>query len=422
MKPPLACANPFPGVEADMQRRRLDCSGPTDFGGTKGSVNTGKPTFAIQGIELTALEANPVAVSVSARVDVECADAGETAVLVRAEVFEVGFDGGKPSSPLTTASAGPINIIAGQPHPAKVGLRIGTPFFWTEQTRHRYAIIVLLTHRGEIVARREAQFGVLARGEIVATAGSVKALPAQPKLNLHLPSLFVVSDSTAFSNGENQLGWGDPLAGLLDGRLINVFNRARPGRSTRSFRNEGLWHRVEAELKPGDFVLIQFGHNDADRLAEGRCRGVLPGTGEETRGVMLPDRRSETVHTYGWYLRQFIAETRAKGATPILLSPTAKNIWEHGRLKRDQSEHAHWTAQVAHSVSADYVDVAQIIADRYDALGQEAVQPLFCSPNDNVHTSPAGAELNAACVVAGLAKLLGRRFETFSPGKDQDPL
>jgi lysophospholipase L1-like esterase len=228
-----------------------------------------------------------------------------------------------------------------------------------------------------------------------------------------LPSLFVVSDSTAFSNGQNQLGWGDPLAKFFDPEKINVLNRARPGRSTRSFRSEGLWSRALAEMKAGDFVLIQFGHNDADKLAEGRCRGVLPGVGEETKEVVMPDGTCEIVRTYGWYLRQFIAETKAKGATPILLSLTAKNIWENGRLQRKQSEYGNWAAQVAQASGADFIDLTSIIADRYDELGHERVQPLFCSASDNVHTSPAGAELNAACVAAGLKQITNSPFTNF---------
>jgi lysophospholipase L1-like esterase len=262
----------------------------------------------------------------------------------------------------------------------------------------------------------ETRFSLLspeAGGKILIRRETTKISPCISRRKSQLPSLFVVSDSTAFSNGQHQLGWGDPLAKLFDPEKINVRNRARPGRSTRSFRSEGLWSRALAEMKAGDFVLIQFGHNDADKLAEGRCRGVLPGVGGQTQEVVMPDGTHEIVRTYGWYLRQFIAETKAKGATPILLSLTVKNLWANVRLQRNQSEYAHWAAQVAQAADADFIDLNQIIADRYDELGREKVQPLFCSASDNVHTSPAGAELNAGCVAAGLKQLAKSPFTNF---------
>src|ERR1700691_1518153 len=79
-------------------------------------------------------------------------------------------------------------------------------------------------------------------------------------LNPALPTLFIVGDSTA-RNGAD-LGWGDHLAGFFDTSKINVANRAVAGRSSRTYYNEGRWNSVVAEMKPGDFVLIQMGHND----------------------------------------------------------------------------------------------------------------------------------------------------------------
>src|SRR6267154_1489262 len=81
-----------------------------------------------------------------------------------------------------------------------------------------------------------------------------------------------------------------------------------------------------SDLKPGDFVLIQFGHNDGGPLNTDRARGSLPGIGDETREVVMPDGKSEVVHTYGYYLRKFVDDTRARRATPILLSLTVRNI------------------------------------------------------------------------------------------------
>src|SRR5215472_5945469 len=73
-------------------------------------------------------------------------------------------------------------------------------------------------------------------------------------------TLWVVGDSTA--NNTNHQGWGDPLADYFDAAKINVVNRARAGRSSRTFYTEGLWDNVREQFKPGDYVLIEFGHND----------------------------------------------------------------------------------------------------------------------------------------------------------------
>jgi rhamnogalacturonan acetylesterase len=130
----------------------------------------------------------------------------------------------------------------------------------------------------------------------------------------------VIGDSTASNNGNGLAGWGDPFRDYFDQTKINVVNRARAGRSSRTFQTEGLWDRVVSDLKPGDFVLIQFGHNDAGPLDTGRARGSLPDLGDENKEVTMPNGNKEVVHTYGWYMRKFIADTKAKGATPIVLS------------------------------------------------------------------------------------------------------
>ncbi len=224
---------------------------------------------------------------------------------------------------------------------------------------------------------------------------------ADPKL----PSLFVVGDSTANNNAKGQLGWGDPFVSYFDPAKINVLNRARAGRSSRTFLTEGLWDRALEEMKAGDFVLIQFGHNDGGPLDTGRARGSLPGTGEETREVARPDGRNEVVHTYGWYLRRFIADAKAKGVTPVLLSLTVRNIWKDGKVERGSGKFGQWAAEVARAEGVAFLDLTNIVADKYEAMGQERVGELF--GGDHTHTSPAGAELNAAAVVEGLTGLKG---------------
>jgi lysophospholipase L1-like esterase len=238
--------------------------------------------------------------------------------------------------------------------------------------------------------------------------------PANPKL----PTLFVVGDSTANNNANGALGWGDPFVGFFDTSKINVLNRARAGRSSRTFLTEGLWDKVLHDLKPGDFVLIQFGHNDGGPLDTGRARGSLPGLGEETKEVTTPDGRREVVHTFGWYNRKFIADVKAKGGTPIILSLTVRNIWKDGRVERGSGKFREWAEEIARAESLPFVDVTTIVADRYEALGEEKVKALF-GP-DHTHTSPAGAEFNAAAVVAGLKGLKGDPFKKYFSARAKD--
>ena len=86
-------------------------------------------------------------------------------------------------------------------------------------------------------------------------------------------------------------------------------------------------------MQPGDFVLIQFGHNDGGDIQKGKARGELKGTGDESKVVMVEKTGIyEAVYTYGWYLKKFIMDVQEKGAVPVILSPTPRNIWKEGKL------------------------------------------------------------------------------------------
>ncbi len=162
-------------------------------------------------------------------------------------------------------------------------------------------------------------------------------VPRDPRL----PTIWVAGDSTAAAGtGETQQGWAVPFADYFDPAKINVVNRARGGRSSRTFITEGLWDSLIAGVKPGDIVLIQFGHNDAGALNDEpppplRARGTLPGLGNETKEIdNVLTKKHEVVHTYGWYMSKMIAEAKAKGAMPIVLSLTVRDIWQDGRVER----------------------------------------------------------------------------------------
>ncbi|GGA65969.1 hypothetical protein GCM10011507_16960 [Edaphobacter acidisoli] len=233
------------------------------------------------------------------------------------------------------------------------------------------------------------------------TPRQTSVAPSVP-LNPALPTVFVVGDSTARNQAD--LGWGDHFSHYFDTTRINVANRARAGRSSRTFITEGSWDRVLAEMKRGDYVLIQMGHNDGGALDGPKARGSLKGLGDETKDVTLPDGRTETVHTYGWYIRKYIADTRAKGATPILLSLTIRNIWKTGadgkqHIERDMGYDAD-LKQLATDEHVAFVDMATVEADRLEAAGPEKTALLF--PIDHTHTSAEGAELNAESVAIAL--------------------
>jgi len=217
------------------------------------------------------------------------------------------------------------------------------------------------------------------------------------------PTLFIIGDSTVKTPTEGQQGWGDPIADLFDQKKIRIENRARGGRSSRTFQTEGLWDQILTELKRGDFVLMQFGHNDASAVNDtSRARGTLKGTGEETEEIdNLLTKKHEVVHTFGWYMRKYIDETKAKGATPIVLSPVPRNNWKDGKVARNAGTYGGWAAEVAGSQGAFFIDLNEIIAKQWEVVGQEKVGKEFFF-NDQTHTSPAGARFNAESVVSGL--------------------
>ena len=247
------------------------------------------------------------------------------------------------------------------------------------------------------------------------------AKPAQPAVNLpanpQLPSLFLIGDSTV-RNGHGrgdggQWGWGDFLAPFFDTNRINVVNRALGGTSSRTFYRD-QWPRVAALLKPGDFVIMQFGHNDSSALNDtNRARGTIKGVGDETRTLTnLLTHQVETVHSFGWYERTLIAEARAKGATPMVCSLIPRNNWNGGRAARNRNDYAGWAGQAAAAENAPFLDINEIIARQYDALGQAAVKPLFIA-GAGPHTSMAGAQTNALCVVAALKGLQNNPLAPF---------
>lgn len=220
------------------------------------------------------------------------------------------------------------------------------------------------------------------------------------------PVLYIIGDSTVRNQNTNgQWGWGTLIGEFLDSTKISVSNQAMAGRSTRTFVKEGRWDRVLSTLKPGDYVIMQFGHNEGSKpdTSRGGYRGVLRGTGEDTVELTWKDSTKEIVHTYGWYLKKFIMDAKAKGATAIAASMIPRNIFRDNKVIRANNDFGKWAMEVANANGAFFVDLNAITADKYDAMGPDQVKAFF--PGDHTHTNKEGATINAASVVEGLKKI-----------------
>jgi len=244
--------------------------------------------------------------------------------------------------------------------------------------------------------------------------------PANP----NLPTLYIVGDSTVRNgrgDGANgQWGWGDLVGKYFDPAKINVVNWALGGRSSRTFITQGHWDRVVTALKPGDFVMIQFGHNDGGAINDdSRARGSLRGTGDETQEIdNLLTKQHETVHTFGWYVHKYISDTKAKGATPLICSLVPRKIWKDGKIVRNTSDYAGWAAEIAKAEGVPFLDLNNIIADRYERLGPDKVNPLF--GDEHTHTTLPGAQLNAEAVISALKGLPHDPLASYFSGQAKD--
>jgi len=266
------------------------------------------------------------------------------------------------------------------------------------------AVALLLASTTALMAQAPA-----AATPVVPDAPPQVSVPPKMPLNPALPTIFVVGDSTA-SNGPN-LGWGSHLGNYFDLTKVNVANRAIAGRSSRSYMDEGHWDSTLAEIKAGDFVLLQWGQNDGSDLggpgsrnARGDLRGDGDATQDVTQAVGPKMGQLETIHTYGWYNRKYVADILAKGATPMFLSMTIHNSW-----KPDAAGTLHvaldmrfgpvmW--KIAEENHLAFIDMAPVEATRMESVGKDKASLWF--PIDYVHTSPEGAELNAQSVVIAL--------------------
>ena len=260
------------------------------------------------------------------------------------------------------------------------------------------------------------------------------------------PTIFVLGDSTARNtgtgkNGSAVAGWGTPLAGYFDLAQVEVANVAHAGQSSRTYYNlPGDWSRVLLLIQADDFVLLVFGINDGGPPRTVSARGSIPGLGDETVELPRADGTTETAHTYGWYMSAMAQAARSKGARVYFLTVTTRNIWtnpkakfrdatptetlpadydaKEDRIERGTAEgrYTRWTKELGEKLRLPVLDLTNLCADRYEALGREAVNALY---SDHNHTYAAGADVVAGAVVAGLKAFPASPFLPLLSAKGQ---
>jgi len=227
------------------------------------------------------------------------------------------------------------------------------------------------------------------------------------------PTLFLIGDSTV-KNGKGKgdgglWGWGSFLHEYFDTTKITVKNEALGGTSSRTFMYRGRWEAVLPQIKKGDYLIMQFGHNDSSPLDDtARARGTIKGTGEESKEIYNPiTKQQEVVHSYGWYLKKFVADAKAKGATVAICSPIPRNNWKDGKVVRSNEDYGKWAKEAALQSGAFFIDLNSLIADDYDLEGETKVKSTYFNTQDHTHPIEAGARLNTLKVVEGIKNTKG---------------
>ena len=240
------------------------------------------------------------------------------------------------------------------------------------------------------------------------------------------PVVFITGDSTvknADKDENGMWGWGAVANTVFDETKIDIVNAAMAGRSCRSYLNEGRWDKVYNSLKPGDFVLIQFGHNDISPIDKPKYRGAIATAADTCHVYKMQAAKEdlskqnvidqklksntqvgsyEVVFSFGWYLKKFIQDVREKGATPILVSLTPRNEWPNGKIERRNDTYGRWYREVAEATGVEFVDLHNITADFLDKKCGKKEKAMKYFNHDHTHTSLLGAKTNAQSVAKGL--------------------
>ena len=240
------------------------------------------------------------------------------------------------------------------------------------------------------------------------------------------PVVFITGDSTvknADKDENGMWGWGAVANTVFDETKIDIVNAAMAGRSCRSYLNEGRWEKVYNSLKPGDFVLIQFGHNDIGAIDKPKYRAAIASAADTCHVYRMQAAKEdlskqnvidqklksnaqvgsyEVVYSFGWYLKKFIQDVREKGATPILVSLTPRNEWENGKIERRNETYGKWYREVVKETGVEFVDLHNITADFLDKKCGKKEKAMKYFNHDHTHTSLLGAKTNAQSIAKGL--------------------
>ncbi|EED14084.1 rhamnogalacturonan acetylesterase RgaE [Talaromyces stipitatus ATCC 10500] len=212
-------------------------------------------------------------------------------------------------------------------------------------------------------------------------------------------TLYLAGDSTMApgGGGSGTDGWGQYLASYLS---LTISNDAVAGRSARSYTRERRFNTIASDINPGDFVVIEFGHNDGGSLTPtDNGRTDCPGEGSQTCSTTY-NGVHETVLTFPAYLEDAAATFRAKGAHVIISSQTPNNPWETGNFQYSPSRFVGYAELAAQKSGVEYVDHGAYVASIFEQLGKSTVDSYF--PNDHTHTSVAGANVVAQAFLKGV--------------------
>jgi rhamnogalacturonan acetylesterase len=231
------------------------------------------------------------------------------------------------------------------------------------------------------------------------------------------PTVYLIGDSTVDDGpGNNGLwGWGKFLPRFFDLAKIDAKNYAQSGTSARTFQTNGMWDMVYSKLRKGDYLIIQFGLNDQSKIDDTlKAHGTIYSIGKDSVTIFnAVTKTNEVVHSFGWYMSQYIHQAKSKGVIVIVCSSVPKSIWEEGKLMRNELGFGEWALQTAEQENVFSIDLNSLIADVYDKEGEKTVNEKYYVLPDNTHTTEAGAILNASRVAKGISELKNCRLKDY---------
>jgi lysophospholipase L1-like esterase len=212
------------------------------------------------------------------------------------------------------------------------------------------------------------------------------------------PTIWLIGDSTVCNYKKNrfpQTGWGQVLPAFCKSDIA-VSNHAVGGRSTKSFRDEKRWDKALSKLQKNDYVMIQFGHNDQKK--------------------QKPKIYAPADSLYQELLKAYIAETRAKGAHPVLVTSVCRRVYKNGKIYNSLGQYPQAMKTVAQETGTPVIDLNAISLTKFNEIGPEASKNIFLhlpagkyeqwpeGRQDNSHFQEAGAKLIAGWIVADAKK------------------